>query len=265
MASDKKTQGDPRSSFSITPSTLRKEEKKKGQVDPATLPKSRGLKVSRLPGTLRSKTFSAFFDRHRAMLRDPQVSSETLQASRDVMGSLIDPTVIYRFRLASDVNSMSATSGLLAQTESVDPSGGSPSTWTALEWSEITALFQFVRAVQFKIHFSWASTAPAINEGSYMVIASTLNDSATPVSAISVVNVPNSIMLNPHNTSGSGRHTQTLDLPISNIEFADVGTPNPGGYAGCPGTIIWYGGGFAGSDVVGYFFREGIYEFRARK
>jgi len=158
-------------------------------------------------------------------------------------------------------------SGVAAGFANADPSGGSGSTWTAAEWSNLITLYSQVRLVEFKVHIFPApgfDSKLAGDLSNYLVISSVLSSVSTaPTSAHSVFDNADAKLWTPYAMTTGKPITHTL-RPAGRPQWAVVTSPNPGSFAGCPGSIQWYTDLLPVSQLAFLYLVEGIYEFRSR-
>jgi hypothetical protein len=192
-------------------------------------------------------------------------ATESSGPSPMMLSALVDQDTVYRFRLTGGpVFLATSGAGVTKGYETADPSGGG--TWTAAEWNNLTPLFSEVRLVEFKIHLAftgvydsnaWQGTNPTF------VWNTSLSTPGAAPTAISVVwDNASAKVLNP--VVGNGKVYTMVVKPRSGLAWAAVGSADPGSYAGCPGSINYYGENFPNSISVGFYYQEGIYEFRSR-
>jgi hypothetical protein len=179
--------------------------------------------------------------------------------------SMVELNTVYEFRLVTTATLSSNGSGILAGYQNADPSGGSGSTWTASEWSALVSLFSEVRMKSFSIRFS--SPYPRdpdfnTNTGNFIVLSGVLSSVASaPTTAAQVWDNADA---RPFNLQHTQRDVILHTIKGTDLNWAIVTTPNPGSYAGVPGSIQWYGSTYPASTTCGVIFIEGIYQFRSR-
>lgn len=182
------------------------------------------------------------------------------------VSGLFRMTTTNLFRLTEQTADITTDgSGVAKGFASADPSGGSGSTWTATEWSPITNLFSEVRLVWFRVHISFAPSIPTTESvAPVFAISSVLNSVASAPTSI------NTVMDNADSKLWQTIQQTRLVAPFFTLRprqllnFAVTTTPNPGSYAGCPGSIQWYGAGHVASTTIARVICEGVYEFRSR-
>lgn len=185
--------------------------------------------------------------------------------------ALTNMSRVQSFRLVDNASSptqLSSTSGgVLAGYQNADPSGGSGSTWTAQEWTNITALYSQVRLVEFKVSLipvPQFDTKLAGDISNYLTISSVLSSIAVaPTSSHAVYDNADAKIYTPFAMTTGKPIVHTL-RPRGRPQWAVVTTPSPGSYAGCPGAIQWYADQLPVSAVIFMILIEGIYEFRSR-
>jgi len=186
-----------------------------------------------------------------------------------IASSLLSQDTVYDFRLASGNIAMTSNgSGVVQSFLSADPSGGSGSTWTATEWTALTSLFTEVRLRAVRMHICWSAPFDTNAWQSLTTLLaitpSLVSISSNPASIAAVWDNPESKLFNV-NLLRSGSGISIIELrPRTLLNFATTAVPNPGSYAGCPGSIAWYGLGFPISANIGSYVIEGFYEFRNR-
>jgi len=178
---------------------------------------------------------------------------------------------VQRFRLV-DNNSpllyvLSNGSGIISGFQSADPSGGSGSTWTANEWTTVTALYSQVKLLEFSVTFTPVSPEDTKNitssGGNACYVSGVLSSvAAAPTTRAQVWDNADAKIFCPLSmTTGRGmKHT----IRPGGVKWAVVTSPNPGSFAGCPGSIQYYGDGFVVSSPIFAVSMEGIYAFRSR-
>jgi hypothetical protein len=184
---------------------------------------------------------------------------------------LRDMSTVVRFRIVdnnvSPAQLSASGSGVLAGYQNADPSGGSGATWTASEWSTITALYSEVRLVEFTVNFM--PVPPQDNKVSgdianYLTTSTVLNSlSSAPTSSSQVYDNADG-KIHCFLTTRSPKPIKVTLRPKGPLNWAVVTSPNPGSYAGCPGAIQWYTDSQVVSVVYFLIKMEGIYEFRSR-
>lgn len=184
----------------------------------------------------------------------------------EMIGSLVDPTVRYKLRFSHSIGQVSANgSGIVAGFATADPSGNSGSSWTADEWSACSSIFATVRCVRFEVWFAFAITTVTAQGNPWLAVGSQVSTlTVNPTVASQALGCSDSEVHAPHlySSVNVSKHHYKLDTRV--LEFASVNTPNPGTYAGCPGTIVWYGAGYGASTVALSQFNVGFYEFMGR-
>lgn len=188
-----------------------------------------------------------------------------------IQRSLRTLTRTQRFRLVDNNQPLlyisSNGSGLVAGYQNADPSGGSGATWTAGEWSTVTALYSQVRMIEFSIYFTPVSPEDTkqINTsgGNAIFISGVLSSlAAAPTTRAQVWDNADAKILNVLSFTTGKPYKHTIRPRSTN--WAIVTSPNPGSFAGCPGGIQYYGDGFAATVPCFAVSMEGIYEFRSR-
>jgi len=198
-------------------------------------------------------------------------SPDSADGAMSLASDMVEMNTVYRFRLTYTSGSFMSTNGagVIAGYDNADPSGGTGSTWTASEYSSLAALFSQIRVIGYQVWFTPVNpNSTVINSNSNGVqgifIASVLSSLAgAPSTAGQVLDNADCkewccfTTAQPHPYVHNVRYT-------GNINWASINTPNPGSYAGCPGAIQWYGGGFQNAEAVFRISHVGIYEFRSR-
>jgi len=178
---------------------------------------------------------------------------------------------VQRFRLVDNNSPLlyitSNGSGILAGFQSADPSGGSGSTWTANEWTTITALFSQVKLIEFSINFSPVSPEDTKNittsGGNACYISGVLSSvAAAPTTRAQVWDNADAKIICPLSMTTGRAYKHTIRP--GGVKWAVVTSPNPGSFAGCPGSIQYYGDGFVVSSPIFAVSMEGVYAFRSR-
>jgi len=159
---------------------------------------------------------------------------------------------------------------VIAGFQSCDPSGGG--TWTASEWASLITLFSEVKFKKFSMHF-WPvnlSSTTILNTptlGNGLAISGVLSSvAAAPTTFNQVVDNADAVVYKFLNDYSDKVFVHTIKG--TDISWAIVTTPNPGSYAGCPGSIQYFGNGFptnagAGMALILYTM-VGFYKFRSR-
>jgi len=197
---------------------------------------------------------------------DSKDSLTTLEPeTSSIMAALVDQDTIYRFRLTAGPFFLASNgAGVTAGFETADPSGGG--SWTASEWNNLTPLFTEVRLIEFKMRMfvtgvydsnAWQGTNPT-----FVWNTSLTTPTAAPTSAPVVWDNASAKIVNV--TLPNSREEVMTVRPRSLLNFASTSAPNPGSFAGCPGSINWYAENLPVSISWGVFYLEGFYEFRNR-
>jgi len=191
---------------------------------------------------------------------DEKLSDPSDDVDMSMAGSLISMDTIYKFRLVhGNVDVKSTGGGVVSGYENADPSGGSGSTWTALEWSSLITLFSQVKMHKFTCHFT---ADIGLTQGQVIAVSGVLSSLAgNPSTFDNSWDNADSKLWAPKEVS---LHGFVHSISGSDLNWAIVTTPNPGSYAGVPGAIQWYGSGFGATVTVGQVSMEGIYCFRSR-
>jgi hypothetical protein len=172
--------------------------------------------------------------------------------------SLMNPNVVYPFRLVAMGSLTSSIGGVIAGFVNFDPSVSS-------EWGSINALFDQVRGVRNKItianidpHADGYATGPTKNP--YYISCDQGKNSVLPTSALQVMDCPDAKTFH----SASTRIAEmTYHYPKS-MNWAPTATPATGPDLGCYGEWQIYGGGFAGSTQYLVYVVEFFIELRSR-
>jgi hypothetical protein len=214
----------------------------------------------------RSKRLHGLIRRMPTPSFDSLSTGESLEEQSSLMAELVDPNTIYRFRLTSGITiNTSSGGGVLSGYETADPSGGG--TWTASEWSNIITLFSEVRVVSFALHYTITGstdTNTMIGNTPYLGMSGSLTTLvAAPTSFPVVVDNADGININPYPRFDGGFTTFKVKYKTP-VSWAATSAPNPGAFAGCPGSIGWYGADFPNTQAIASYWIEGIYEFRNR-
>jgi len=222
--------------------------------------------IDELSGGLESDGKKGWFDSwgRGSTLLDPSTDADMSMAA-----SLVSLNSIYTFRLVPNSATMqflsSTAGGVLSGFQTVDPSGGG--TWTASEWATLVTLFSEVQFQSFEMIFwpvNLASTMMATATlGSSIAISGVLSTvTAAPTAVNQVLDNADSRIysfINDHDTKLTKHRIVGTD-----ISWAIVTTPNPGSYAGCPGSIQYYGNGLPVTVALLFYTMVGIYKFRSR-
>jgi len=180
-------------------------------------------------------------------------------ASLAVARSLFSPNIIYEITLSGYGSQSSSVIGVLAGSNSFDPSSG------FTEWSSLTALFNEVRCVSFMVQY--ASINPhsdgyaAGRVNSNILVACDKGVTAyTPANRAAVQDCPKRRIWNTGSTEVLTYVAHLSPLP----EFASTAAPAPAPYAGCYGVIAFYGSGFTVSTAYFETYYRGTYQFTSR-
>lgn len=206
-----------------------------------------------------------FTDKDDDKSLDPSTDSDMAMA-----GSLISLNTVYEFRLVSNAaqpaNLASSVGGVIAGFQSADPSGGG--TWTASEWAALTSLFSEVQMSKFTVEF-WpvrlASTllAGSAASGNGLVISGVLSTVTVAPAAWNAVNDNADAKI--YSFANDTTHQPFSHTIVgTDLSWAIVTTPNPGSFAGCPGSIQYFGNGFIPSTALLLYQPVGYYKFRSR-
>jgi len=191
-------------------------------------------------------------------LQDPSTDSDMAMA-----GSLIGLNTVYKFRLVHVATVISSTgAGVISSYHNADPSGGVGSTWTSAEWAALITLFSEVKMDSFSVHFSgYKSNTQLLNNR--IVISGVLSSvSAIPTTYDTVWDNADAVVY-CLNTETS-LHGYTHTIKGTDLSWAIVTTPNPGSYAGVPGSIQFYGTAFTVTLPYLNTDLSGVYSFRSR-
>lgn len=182
------------------------------------------------------------------------------QGAMDLASSLISINTEYDFRLISaGVAASSSGAGLLNGFQGADPSGGG--TWTATEWASLITLFSEVKMKSFSITFN-RTFDTTIQLGNVLMVSGALSTiAAAPTTYSQVFDNADAKMYQVQADTSKTGYTHTIRG--TDLSWAIVTTPNPGGYAGCPGSIQ-YIGTFTASKAVLLLSMHGVYAFRSR-
>jgi len=201
--------------------------------------------------------FDDFFDTDEK-LADPSADTDMSMA-----GSLVSLNTVYKFRLVHAPGGISSNgSGVMAGFHSADPSGGSGSTWTSVEWASLVALFSEVKLGRFSIHFSPYVQNTQLLKGRLLISGVLSSVAAAPATKDNVWDNADAKVYNLGVETSLHGYVHTIRG--SDLNWAVVTTPNPGSYAGVPGSIQWFGDGYTISLGFADTDLEGIYKFRSR-
>jgi hypothetical protein len=124
-------------------------------------------------------------------------------------------------------------------------------------------LFTEVKLIEFRLHVCWANSALPIN--GYAAFTPSLASTASPPGTGGAVwDNAEAKLVNPQFIKSSNGMNVFTVKPRTGLEFASTTTPNPGSYAGIPGSIGYYGAGFPASASVATIFLEVFLMFRNR-
>jgi len=196
------------------------------------------------------------------MSKERKISSTRKSKSR----LLRDPSATMLVRLVGPPTTTATTAGgVIAGFHSADPSGGG--TWTATEWADITAMYSEVRMISFTLNFvppAPADTTINANLGNYLAVSGVLSTVvANPASYVQVFDNADAKAWCMLSDRSRFAYAHTIK-PKRPLNWAVVTIANPGSYAGCPGSIQWFGSGLVASQNLLVTQMEGIYEFRSR-
>jgi len=214
-------------------------------------------KHPRLGGVLASHVKTALDKGDLKVTEDNYFDPEAMALA----GSLVDMNTVYEFRIVSAGISLTASAGgVLASYQTADPSGGG--TWTATEWASLVTLFSEVKMKRFTCHFVRAlNTGIAAGQG--IAVSGVLSTvAAAPTTYSQVYDNADANVYNLLNDTSLHGYKHTIKG--TDLTWAIVTTPNPGSYAGCPGSIQWYGNGITINSTVGQVHISGHYLFRSR-
>jgi len=199
---------------------------------------------------------------------DSKLSDPSSDADMSLAGSLVSLNTVYKFRLVpNDASPPSLTSaaGIIKGFQSVDPSGAG--TWTASEWASLISLFSEIKFDSFEMKF-WP-----VNHSSTALTTATLGNGLAISGVLSTVTVApttwNAVIDNADSQIYAFMNDTTDRVFVhrikgTEISWAIVTTPNPGSYAGCPGSIQYYGNGLVTAQPLLLYSMVGIYSFRSR-
>jgi hypothetical protein len=183
--------------------------------------------------------------------------SEALSSSIDLASTLVDPNVVYTFRLVAWSNMASSIGGVVSGFSNFDPTGNA-------EFTALKGLFGLVRLKEsrftitmFNPHSDGYATGQI--RAPIFISCDGGKNSTTPTSVQSVIDCPRSKMIS---TGDTGTHT--LVYKAKDVPFADVAAPAPGPYAGCYGEWQWYASGLTASITYATFMIEYVIEMTAR-
>jgi len=177
------------------------------------------------------------------------------EGSESIAKSLLDPSTVYKFRLVAFQAMTTNGAGTLSYYVSL-----SPGTTTFNEWSDLTPLFNEVRAVKASIRV--VSLDPFYTSNTKSEVAINYDDgssSTTPSSIVSVFDNPRSWI---HSLSDGT--TRTYSVALNSREWAQTSSPAPGPYAGCYGQFSFYQTSLSLSVYYLDVYLEVEFEFRNR-
>jgi hypothetical protein len=163
----------------------------------------------------------------------------------------------YTVRLvATGQSTFAAGTGILSSSFQCDPSASSLS-----EWSTFAALFDEVKCVGFEVWLAPIDDSSTLTQSYGFNVGSFTRTVSAPASAAAVAVAPDSVLLNPQNTSALA-YCHRMKYP-KDILYAPTSSPTPGPYAGCPGSIQVYGVGTPSAGALNYVI-VGRYALRGR-
>jgi len=190
----------------------------------------------------------------------PSPLSDLQLSSSSVAHGLMNPNVVYEFRLVQTGTISASTSGNLQSSVSVDPSTGSNSDWTAL-----TSLFDEVRLHRSRITYTRVVlTGDGAQYGSLIAgYARSLTSSTVPGNYNSVAALPDSQAHSSH--VGNSRANFSMSALSGNHLWAPIGTPSGTVDIGCTGAWWIFGSALtAGATRVMDYMVEMIIQLRSR-
>jgi len=167
---------------------------------------------------------------------------------------------------------MTNSSGVFAGYIPFDPSVTLTTFWSSAvlfnEWSTFANLWGEVKVLRFEASFAiqYIDDTKGDAPGPLMIASISSPIATTPVNYQQVADNGDAQMWNlVSDKSGSNRFHS---VKMKQVAWAGVTTPNPGSsngiVAGCPGSIITYGSGYAASVALVTCKVRGLYRFRTR-
>jgi hypothetical protein len=182
----------------------------------------------------------------------------TLAASRPGL-SLVSSNGVeqrYDLRVTAITTLISSAAGVLAEVWPADPS-----VFPYGDWSSFSSLFDEVKFAHMKVHL-WVYDPIAVATGQPAgVSGSFLRTTAAPSSLQSVATAGNSQLVSMVNTSPT---SHVVSLSGGSLGWAATSSPNPGPFAGCPGSCQLYASGLTPSVSVGTYMVVAHYHLRGR-
>lgn len=176
--------------------------------------------------------------------------------SRSSMRMSLRPTQSVVTRLVDFGQVLCSSGGVLSAMIDSDPS-----TFSTGEWADFKAVYGQVRLIGSRITIMVGQDGKTLNVRP-VAVGATLSNSSAPGGYVATLDNVRSLYWTPsQDTSAKGRK---LEFRQKNLEFADVSTPNPGGFAGCPGGFGMYGDGLGNALHVLNYMIESFVEFRNR-
>jgi len=170
-----------------------------------------------------------------------------------------------------NINSLTSSAGGVIQGQlGTDPSVTTAAPFGAVtlftEWTNVAALFAQVKCVQFEVRIFPTGTDEVKGDVQPMLaVGSSLGDASAPSSYQAVLDNGDSQIYPIYlDTTARGRYHSLRHK--GNLQWATTGNPNPSTsiYAGCPGSLGFFGNGFPASTNVATLHICGTYKLRMR-
>jgi len=182
------------------------------------------------------------------------------RSNNSSMGNIRSLQANYIVRLAQPIALTTNGSGIVNQAIVCDPSSTGQN---FPEYKSISGLYSTVRILGFRVQFCVQNVQTTGFTGAPMVVGGALSTLGSPGSYDAVCQNADSkfwALGSDHSRFG---YTHTLRLR-RNLAFANVGSPDPGDFAGCPGCIQVYASTWPNGTTIASCLVEGIYEFKSR-
>lgn len=173
-----------------------------------------------------------------------------------------------RVPLSGFINLTTDGSGVLAGVATCDPSGGTGSSWTSIEYSGYSTKYTLVRCVALRCQF--VSNLPfSLNETksttSPVVISANINSVSAPTTYDAVGDNAGSKVWNAVSDTSKSGYQHFLSHDLKRLGFISTSASrlntSDGTYMGCAGSIGWYASALPISTRIGTVFVTGVYEF----
>jgi len=205
------------------------------------------------------------------LVSDEKLADPSTDNDMALAGSLVSLNTVYDFRLVPNATTFtflaSTAGGLISGFQNADPSGGAGSTWTASEWAALISLFSEVKMKSFEMHFwpiNLSSTAAGTALlGNGLCISGVLSTVAAAPGATNVVLDNADAVIYKFQNDYSDK-VFVHRVKGTDLSWAIVTTPNPGSFAGVPGSIQYFGDGFIHTTALIFYTLVGFYSFRSR-